>query len=221
MIEEWLDGPEPEPDTYNEDSDRVAYYVLCAYHHRVKDGPIPRGLLDSWQNELEQLTPRIRLHETARPLYYTTPFSEIVIGRLIDVPPMWISQAFEPWRTAAKCGHITQVATRRGVKYPPAKCLACQGKCEQPALFKAPLPHIGWIEYHARFKRADWQMFRRRKLNDQPFCIICRAEDHLDVHHNTYVRFGRERLEDLVVLCRACHETHHEHARFRWGVSDQ
>lgn len=31
----------------------------------------------------------------------------------------------------------------------------------------------------------------------------------LDAHHLTYSRFGRERLADLVLLCRACHESEH------------
>lgn len=29
---------------------------------------------------------------------------------------------------------------------------------------------------------------------------------NLDVHHLTYDRFGREELDDLVLLCRDCHK---------------
>jgi hypothetical protein len=32
----------------------------------------------------------------------------------------------------------------------------------------------------------------------------------LDVHHLTYVRFGHERLEDLLTLCRPCHDAAHD-----------
>lgn len=32
----------------------------------------------------------------------------------------------------------------------------------------------------------------------------------LDVHHKTYDRLGHERWADLEVLCRSCHEKHHE-----------
>lgn len=71
---------------------------------------------------------------------------------------------------------------------------------------------MSWIEYEERFKRSDWQMLRRRKLREQPFCAMCGKDDEtLDVHHNNYKRFGRERMSDLVVICRECHELHHQH----------
>lgn len=33
---------------------------------------------------------------------------------------------------------------------------------------------------------------------------------NLNVHHNSYDRIGCERPEDLVVLCRLCHNRHHD-----------
>lgn len=35
------------------------------------------------------------------------------------------------------------------------------------------------------------------------------VEIPIDVHHKTYERFGDERLDDLEVLCRHCHQAHH------------
>jgi hypothetical protein len=41
-------------------------------------------------------------------------------------------------------------------------------------------------------------------------CQLCNAADQvLDVHHRTYERLGKEKLSDLIVLCRSCHERHH------------
>lgn len=40
-------------------------------------------------------------------------------------------------------------------------------------------------------------------------CILCASSSHLEVHHRTYARIGRERLEDLIVLCWQCHRRHH------------
>lgn len=42
-------------------------------------------------------------------------------------------------------------------------------------------------------------------------CVCNRCGDHgADVHHKTYERVGgRERMDDLEVLCRECHEAHH------------
>lgn len=41
------------------------------------------------------------------------------------------------------------------------------------------------------------------------FCKICGSTRNLQVHHKTYAREGRERLNDLVVLCKRCHNRQH------------
>jgi hypothetical protein len=38
---------------------------------------------------------------------------------------------------------------------------------------------------------------------------LARGEYRLDVHHLTYERLGRESPDDLLVLCRDCHELIH------------
>jgi len=44
-------------------------------------------------------------------------------------------------------------------------------------------------------------------------CNRC-GQHGTDVHHKTYVRVGgNERMQDLEVLCRACHEAHHQAER--------
>jgi 5-methylcytosine-specific restriction endonuclease McrA len=37
----------------------------------------------------------------------------------------------------------------------------------------------------------------------------CGSRYRLEVHHKTYERFGRERLNDLVCLCEDCHKAVH------------
>jgi hypothetical protein len=44
-------------------------------------------------------------------------------------------------------------------------------------------------------------------------CQVCNAGGLLDVHHRTYERRGAELPEDLIVLCRSCHETFHKNGR--------
>jgi hypothetical protein len=194
---------------YDEPDDNTAYYVLCAYLHALEQGAVPAERLKVWSATLDQLHGPIRLHETARLLYFLTPFSLAIIGRLIDVPPFWLEEAFEPWDTKAGCGHPTKVTTRGRLKRPPKLCWRCGTGHLQQKLFSLPEPPMGWVHYHARFRRADWRLLRRRKLQDHPFCAVCHAAGDLDVHHNTYKRFGRERLEDLTVLCRPCHVKFH------------
>ena len=41
-------------------------------------------------------------------------------------------------------------------------------------------------------------------------CSICGETENLNVHHLTYARVGCEKLSDLEVLCRGCHENEHE-----------
>jgi len=38
----------------------------------------------------------------------------------------------------------------------------------------------------------------------------CGSRVRLQVHHKTYVRFGNERMGDLVTLCESCHAKEHE-----------
>jgi len=43
-------------------------------------------------------------------------------------------------------------------------------------------------------------------------CEHCRSEGPLQTHHWTYERVGRERPDDLIVLCEDCHATVHHHS---------
>lgn len=78
-------------------------------------------------------------------------------------------------------------------------------------------------EYDRYLETPHWQTFRRRALDEQlrthgrNFCVNCppgsptpKAVD-LHVHHLTYERLGREQLEDVTIICRACHEVEHGH----------
>ena len=56
----------------------------------------------------------------------------------------------------------------------------------------------------------EWQAKRAERLKlDNYKCTVCGQEDFLEVHHLTYVRLGRERMEDLRTLCEDCHEDGH------------
>lgn len=58
----------------------------------------------------------------------------------------------------------------------------------------------------------QWQERRQTALARAKFkCQLCSAKLSLNVHHRTYKRIGREKPEDLIVLCRRCHEHHHDH----------
>jgi len=68
--------------------------------------------------------------------------------------------------------------------------------------------------YDAYLRSADWA--RRRKaalLAAGHACQLCKSTAHLEVHHNTYERVGRELPSDLIVLCARCHAKHHDIVR--------
>jgi 5-methylcytosine-specific restriction endonuclease McrA len=57
-------------------------------------------------------------------------------------------------------------------------------------------------------EEPEWQVRRVQALTRARYkCQFCsRRDTTLDVHHNTYENYGDERPEDLVVLCRSCHQ---------------
>lgn len=65
---------------------------------------------------------------------------------------------------------------------------------------------------YADYLRGNhWQAFRaawvpRRTRNGRAVCEFCLAGHlRLDLHHRTYKRLGRERLNDVVLICSDCH----------------
>jgi len=46
-------------------------------------------------------------------------------------------------------------------------------------------------------------------------CQACRSDDlsRLIIHHVTYKRYGCEKISDLRLLCRDCHDEFHKHIK--------
>ena len=60
---------------------------------------------------------------------------------------------------------------------------------------------------------THWRKIRQEVLDRDKACAICRSTEFLEVHHRTYERIGEERQEDLITLCRECHQIFHQHKR--------
>jgi hypothetical protein len=63
------------------------------------------------------------------------------------------------------------------------------------------------VTYQQYLQTDHWKEVRRMALEWAGYkCQVCNSPHELDVHHRTYERKGRERLQDLTVLCRSCHQ---------------
>jgi hypothetical protein len=68
------------------------------------------------------------------------------------------------------------------------------------------------VKYRDYLSSSDWQSKRRLALERAGNrCQLCASRSkQLEVHHNSYKRLGHEEPEDLIVLCRACHQRFHD-----------
>lgn len=60
-------------------------------------------------------------------------------------------------------------------------------------------------------KSEGWRETRKNildKFNNR--CVVCDAEQKIDVHHFNYDNLGNETYQDALPLCRKCHERYHE-----------
>jgi len=64
--------------------------------------------------------------------------------------------------------------------------------------------------YGVYIASARWKLTREAALRrDKRRCVRCGKPDKLQVHHKTYARLGDEPLDDLVTLCKPCHDLEH------------
>jgi len=70
---------------------------------------------------------------------------------------------------------------------------------------------VSWFDKYDEYLRSeDWQDRRQQVLSrDRRRCTKCNSPHYLQVHHLTYSRVGKEEMEDLITLCRNCHEKEH------------
>lgn len=67
------------------------------------------------------------------------------------------------------------------------------------------------MPYFTFLNTKYWRALRRAILKrDRYRCRQCGGCEGLEVHHKTYARRGREKLDDLLTLCYVCHEETHE-----------
>jgi len=60
--------------------------------------------------------------------------------------------------------------------------------------------------YNDYIHSQKWENLRQDIFaRDDSHCVLCGSYRQIQCHHNTYMRLGKERLEDLTTLCASCH----------------
>jgi 5-methylcytosine-specific restriction endonuclease McrA len=99
-------------------------------------------------------------------------------------------------------------------------CLACQDQRNDHAKQQSQLDNARQETllkeyrkrpYADRRMTQEWAVLKRQiHRRDGYRCRLCdRGDVQLHVHHRTYATYAEERLEDLITLCRSCHEHCH------------
>jgi 5-methylcytosine-specific restriction endonuclease McrA len=112
------------------------------------------------------------------------------------------SRVGEMVSTALLCGECTELRLERHNE----ECRTARHAQQARA---AQLRKMRFAEYRVQ---PEWQVRRVQALTRARYRCQMGAshEAPLDVHHNCYQNYGDERPEDLVVLCRACHQKFHD-----------
>ena len=73
--------------------------------------------------------------------------------------------------------------------------------------FQDHLRRLGFRTYEDYLASDRWRTTARlyKKLR----CYCCGLERSLQVHHRSYQNLGREKADDLVTVCRSCHQRIH------------
>jgi hypothetical protein len=87
----------------------------------------------------------------------------------------------------------------------------------QAKFLRKGLRRLGHRTYAAYLDSPHWQGLRLRyAASGRPKrCAVCHDPAY-ELHHRTYRRLGRERLDDLVPLCHRHHEAIHEAGLSLW-----
>jgi 5-methylcytosine-specific restriction endonuclease McrA len=129
-----------------------------------------------------------------------------------------------------ECGHtMIFPITSKYNKSPkaPKRCVACDAKHQDELELKMEKHHEQFIKGHREYvlllqelksmpyteylKTDHWKSVRNRALRKAWYkCSLCGNTSELHVHHNNYENRGCEKDSDLIVLCKNCHEKHHE-----------
>ena len=126
-----------------------------------------------------------------------------------------VPRASAPWAAAAIVGEPNLSDLPSNAKHVAAFAEVESGgkpfaNAGYPPTLIAYVEHTRKLRYAERFSRPDWKVLRSMVLSRAAGrCEACGKVGPADVHHAHYRTFGREGIDDLLSLCRACHDEVH------------
>src|ERR1035437_26376 len=79
--------------------------------------------------------------------------------------------------------------------------------------FHLQLKKLGYDSYNEYLQSDHWKELRVRYYQSKCYknCLVCKKPPvYPNFHHRTYKRLGKERLGDIVLVCRVCHKLIHD-----------
>lgn len=117
----------------------------------------------------------------------------------------------------AKCTYCREYLNNRwlfpfepGQRKQPANRTAKQKRRNngQAQKQKKQKPRVNYDKY---IQSKAWRAKREEALEYHGAkCSVCGTTQNLHVHHKTYESLGHEKMKHLEILCKGCHENHHE-----------
>lgn len=62
---------------------------------------------------------------------------------------------------------------------------------------------------HNYLQSQQWRDKRHLVIQRDDSCKLCKATTKLEVHHLSYKHLAQEPLDELITLCRTCHQSRH------------
>ena len=84
-------------------------------------------------------------------------------------------------------------------------------KKSESEILKERLRALHFFTYRQYLRSKLWYNFKIKYLKShRRRCSICFSKYRLNLHHNTYIRLGKERETDVNLLCFVCHKKEHK-----------
>lgn len=73
--------------------------------------------------------------------------------------------------------------------------------------------------YNRYIKSEKWKLKREAVLRRDGYrCFVCGNHKSLEAHHLTYKDFGKEKLYQIITLCRSCHKAIHKKVKIKDSI---